>query len=75
MDDVLPHCKPAVTRLSTDLAPFESLCASLHPSLSEPLDMVKNYLANEGKDSGLRFLMLACDLTPLEKNRLKVSLF
>ncbi|KAJ6502862.1 aromatic prenyltransferase [Mycena vitilis] len=69
--------KCTANRMTSDLTPFESLCTELDPSGSmlEPLEMLKSYLANEGKESGLMFAMMAFDSCPVEKNRLKLYLW
>ncbi|KAF8174361.1 aromatic prenyltransferase [Mycena galopus ATCC 62051] len=65
--------KSAIGRLESDLSPFRPIVAALDPSLTQPLEALLDFLANEGKDSGLLFLMVACDLKPLKDNRLKAG--
>ncbi|KAK7057606.1 7-dimethylallyltryptophan synthase [Favolaschia claudopus] len=67
--------KSATNRLTSDLAPFRPIVAQLHPSLSAPLEVLIDFLSNEGKDSGLLFAMVACDLKPLKDNRLKLYMW
>ncbi|KAJ7153583.1 tryptophan dimethylallyltransferase-domain-containing protein [Mycena crocata] len=67
--------KSATNRLTSDLTPFQSLVKELHPPLLEPLNMLIEYLNGDGKDAGLLFAMMACDLCVLEKNRLKLYLW
>ncbi|KAF8143739.1 aromatic prenyltransferase [Mycena galopus ATCC 62051] len=49
--------KSAIGRLESDLSPFRPIVAALDPSLTQPLEALIDFLANEGKDSGLLFLM------------------
>ncbi|KAJ6497587.1 aromatic prenyltransferase [Mycena sanguinolenta] len=67
--------KSATNRLTSDLSPFRSIVGDLEPSLTKPLDVLIDFLANEGKDSGLLFAMVACDLKPLKDNRLKLYMW
>ncbi|KAF8202081.1 aromatic prenyltransferase [Mycena galopus ATCC 62051] len=64
--------KSATHRFVSDLSPFRPIVAALDPSLTQPLEMLIDFLANEGTDSGLLLLMVACDLKPLKDNRLKL---
>ncbi|KAF8146896.1 tryptophan dimethylallyltransferase-domain-containing protein [Mycena galopus ATCC 62051] len=73
--NVDPVFKSTVNRLTTDISPWKSVCEALDPSLLGPLNVLIDYLANEGKDSGLMFAMMAFDSCPVEKNRLKLYLW
>ncbi|KAF8890377.1 tryptophan dimethylallyltransferase-domain-containing protein [Infundibulicybe gibba] len=52
--------------------PLRRLVADLHPSLQEPCQILCEYLNTQIGASALRFIMIACDVTKLEKNRLKL---
>ncbi|KAF8143755.1 tryptophan dimethylallyltransferase-domain-containing protein [Mycena galopus ATCC 62051] len=49
--------KSAIHRLESDLSPFRPIVATLDPSLTQPLEVLIDFLANEGKDSGLLLAM------------------
>ncbi|KAF8160720.1 aromatic prenyltransferase [Crassisporium funariophilum] len=59
-------------RLSSDPKPFKDLVLNLHPSLEHPFSEVSDYLENDPKGPDLGFIMIACDITKTEKNRLKL---
>ncbi|KAG6906065.1 hypothetical protein DXG01_016067 [Tephrocybe rancida] len=71
-----PESKNRVTtrRGTSDIEPFKRLAKDLHPSLEVPLNMVVDFFNGDGKESGPRLVMIACDVIKSEKNRLKVYL-
>ncbi|KAF9254480.1 hypothetical protein L218DRAFT_1082313 [Marasmius fiardii PR-910] len=58
------------------LTPLETLIPLLDSSLKEPFDILCDYLKEEGVEkSGLRFLAIACDVTTVDQNRLKLYMW
>ncbi|RDB27793.1 7-dimethylallyltryptophan synthase [Hypsizygus marmoreus] len=69
-----PKNEVATYRVTDNMEPFKKLVKQLHPSLEAPFKMFADYIAGPGKDSGMMWFMIACDITKLEKNRLKLYL-
>ncbi|KAG6907369.1 hypothetical protein DXG01_009190 [Tephrocybe rancida] len=69
-----PKNRATAYRVSDDMEPFARLVKDLHPSLEAPLKMVVDFVHGDGKDSKMKFIMIACDVTRSEKNRLKIYL-
>ncbi|KAK7045147.1 7-dimethylallyltryptophan synthase [Favolaschia claudopus] len=68
-----PQFESPTGRLISDLTPFKPLVEFLDPSLVKPLEGLIKFL-NE-TDSGLSLAGVACDLKPLEDNRLKLYMW
>ncbi|RDB27930.1 4-O-dimethylallyl-L-tyrosine synthase [Hypsizygus marmoreus] len=67
-----PKNQVTTYRGTANVEPFKKLVKQLHPSLEAPFKMFSDYIAGPGKDSGMVWFMIACDITKLEKNRLKL---
>ncbi|KAG6887979.1 hypothetical protein C0995_011262 [Termitomyces sp. Mi166 len=52
--------------------PFKRLVKDLHPSLEAPFNMFVDFVHGDGKDSRMKWFLIACGVTRFEKNRLKV---
>ncbi|KAG6907709.1 hypothetical protein DXG01_007727 [Tephrocybe rancida] len=72
----LPGTKPkscvAAYRGTDDLERFKGLARDLHPSLESPLQLIIDFVQRNGKESKMKWVMVACDVTRSEKNRLKL---
>ncbi|KAG6917120.1 hypothetical protein DXG01_003786 [Tephrocybe rancida] len=72
----LPGTEPkncvAAYRGTDDLECFKGLARDLHPSLEAPLQMIIDFVQSNGKESMMKWVMVACDVTKSEKNRLKL---
>ncbi|KAG6812895.1 hypothetical protein H0H92_015630 [Tricholoma furcatifolium] len=71
---VEPKNRVASYRVTDDLEPFKRLVKDLHPSLEAPFNMFVDFVHGDGKESKMKWFMIACDVTKSEKNRLKVYL-
>ncbi|KAG6907371.1 hypothetical protein DXG01_009192 [Tephrocybe rancida] len=69
-----PKNRVASYRVTDDLEPFKRLVKELHPSLEAPFKMFVDFVHGDGKESKMKWFMIACDVTRSEKNRLKVYL-
>ncbi|KAG6841276.1 hypothetical protein C0991_000254 [Blastosporella zonata] len=69
-----PNNRVASYRVTDDLEPFKRLVKDLHPSLEGPFKMFADFVHGDGKESKMKWFMIACDVTRSEKNRLKVYL-
>ena len=63
-----------MTNHQGDLEPLRPLLKELNPGLEAPFDVMRDYVNGPGESSKLKFLVVACDLVPDDKNRLKVYL-
>ncbi|KAI4523294.1 hypothetical protein K525DRAFT_196724 [Schizophyllum commune Loenen D] len=64
-----------MTNHQGDLEPLRPLLKELNPSLEAPFDVMRDYVNGPGESSKLKFLVVACDLVPDDKNRLKIYYF
>ncbi|KAG6849526.1 hypothetical protein H0H93_007776 [Arthromyces matolae] len=67
-----PKNRVATYRVTDDLEPFVQLSKRLHPSLEPACKMFVDFVRGDGKESHMKWFMVAVDVTKREKNRLKV---